>query len=260
MKCNECQEGIAAYLQNELDELDKEQFEKHLEDCQDCQLVLKQTEELLGVMDHSPVIEPPVALRSAFIEKLNREKSTLSSPEGKQVFFNQNFYRVAAAMALLVIGFSAGTLFTGESTDSSELADLKSEVQSMKQMVMMSMLRDESASERIQAVNYVNGFDEPSLEVIETLFHTLNEDESPNVRRAAIRAALEKFTYDENVRLLLIRSFEFQTDPVMQITLIDLMVELEEKRAAKKFQQLIDKDDIEEIVKEQAEIGLQLLI
>lgn len=259
MKCKECQEKVVQYLQHELDEDEKKRFEKHLSDCKDCQVVIKKTEELMQVIENSPVNEPSANLRSNFMEDLEVEKSKSGSPKASQVYLTQSFYRVAAAIALLVVGFSAGTLMSSENSNVTELSELKSEVQSMKQMVMVSMLRDESASERIQAVNYVDSFDEPSQEVIETLLRTLNEDESPNVRRAAIKG-LGKFTYDENVRLMLIRSFEFQTDPVVQITLIDLMVELDEKRAAKKFQQLIDQENIEEIVKKQAEIGLQFLI
>ena len=38
------------------------------------------------------------------------------------------------------------------------------------------------------------------------------------------------------------------------------MVELEDKRAAKKFQQLIDDAEVTGIVKDQAKIGIQLLI
>ncbi len=260
MKCKECQELMVGYAQEELNAQEKEQYEIHLQNCNDCQSKLRETKELLNIIDLSSAVEPSSALRSEFMDSLNIEKSRIGAQKVREVNFSKNFYRIAAAVALLIIGYSAGTLIShGGDTDTNELSELKKEVQSMKQMVMMSMLRDESASERIQAVNYVEGFDEPSEEVIETLLRTLNEDESPNVRRAAINA-LEKFAYDEHVRLMLIRSFEFQTDPVVQITLIDLMVDLEEKRAAKKFQQLIDQEDIEKIVKNQAEIGLQFLI
>ena len=259
MECKEFQELAAPYLQNELNVSESKAYEMHLNKCEECRLVLSQTKEVLSLLDQSPVLEPPVEGKSRFLEALKKEKDIINPKESRQVTLTPIVYRVAAAVALLVIGFGAGKWMPSNQENSSELADLKSEVHSMKQMVMMSMLKDESASERIQAVNFVEDFDQPSPEVIVTLFRTLNEDESPNVRRAAIKA-LEKFSYDENVRLMLVRSFEFQTDPVVQITLIDLMVELEEKRAAKKFQQLIDEEGTQKIVKQQAEIGLQLLI
>jgi len=259
MECRECQDRVVAYLQKELGDLEEKQFKEHLKSCENCQEILKQTEELFSVVDQNKEIEPPATLKARFLDDLNKEKSRLNAPVSKQVFPGTIFYRVAASLALLVVGFSAGMFLNQKETNVSELADLKSEVQSMKQMVMMSMLRDESASERIQAVSYVEDFNQPSQEVIQTLFNTLNKDESPNVRLAAVRA-LEKFSYDESVRLMLIKSFEFQTDPVVQITLINLMVELEEKRAAMKLQQLIDDTETEKIVRDQAQIGIQILI
>ncbi|MEQ9425488.1 MAG: HEAT repeat domain-containing protein [Cyclobacteriaceae bacterium] len=254
MECKNWEEKIPAYLNDELSSKSKEELEKHLQQCEVCQKKLDQTKALLKMIEVDQQVEAPAEIRQGFLKELEKEKA----PATESGFWDSWAFKIAASITLLIVGFAAGQ-FSSPERDDSELAELKNEMLSMKQMMMVSMLKDESASERIRAVGYVEEFDEPAPEVLETLFNTLNNDESPNVRLAAIKA-LEKFTYSEDVRLLLIKSMDFQEDPFVQISLINLMVDIEEKRSAKSLQQLMKKEGTQQIVKDQAQIGLQLLI
>ena len=254
MNCNDWKELIPAYIQGELDEKKKSDLKTHLKSCESCHLILEQTKELIEVMDNTAEVVPPPELKDHLLEALIEEKLKTVKSE-----FGFSLYKIAAAVALLIVGFGAGKLANSGNDQSEELAVLQNDIQSMKQLMMVSMLKEESASERIRAVASVEEFIEPSSEVIETLLATMNSDRSPNVRLAAIKA-LENFSSREEVKLALIKSFEFQDDPVIQICLINIMVDMEEKRAAKKFQELLDNETTQKIVKNQAEIGIQLLI
>ena len=258
MDCKHITELLPAFALDELTDQDKIDVQDHLASCNECSLKLQQTRELLSIIENAEAQEPATDQRQLFMTHLRAEKARELNKGGKVVSFSAISWRIAASIALLIVGYLAGSFSGNDLSSDDELVALKSEVQSMKQLVMQSMLTQETASERIKAVNLVEELDAPSYEVITTLFQTLNEDESPNVRLAALRA-LEAFTYDDNVKLLLIRSFEFQDNPIVQITLINLMIQLEEKRAAKKFQQLINSDNTEKVVKDQAAIGIQIL-
>src|SRR4030042_773191 len=108
----------------------------------------------------------------------------------------------------------------------------------MKKAAMFTMLRDESSSYRIQAVNYADEIETPDENVIEALVKTLNHDKNVNVRMAAAYA-LAKYAGQQAVCDSLVQSLPLQSDPILQVTLINILVERREKSALKPIQQII---------------------
>ena len=164
--------------------------------------------------------------------------------------------QIAAAVAHLIIGFGAGK-FSGDES-SNELALLKDEIQSLREVTLTSTLQRHSASERILAVNRIEQKTALNLELISTLISTLNSDESPNVRYAALQA-LEKFISEKEVRAELVKSLEAQTDPLIQISLITILVNAEERSAIAPLRDIVEDEDISPEVKKQAEVAIQVL-
>jgi hypothetical protein len=68
------------------------------------------------------------------------------------------------------------------------------------------------------------------------------------------------FVNQPSVRQGLIQSLSRQTSPLVQIALIDLIVELREKRATEALKELIEKEKINNEVKQRAEWGIQQLL
>ena len=93
-------------------------------------------------------------------------------------------------------------------------------------------------------------------ELVSTLINTLNSDESPNVRYAALQA-LEKYVDYTDVRSELVKSLESQQDPLIQISLITILVEAEERSAIAPLKDIINNEDVSPEVKQQAEVAIQ---
>ena len=55
-------------------------------------------------------------------------------------------------------------------------------------------------------------------------------------------------------------SLEEQTDPLIQISLISILTEAQEKHAIKPLKKILDQDSINMDVKRQADIALEILI
>ncbi|MEQ9466847.1 MAG: HEAT repeat domain-containing protein [Ekhidna sp.] len=167
-----------------------------------------------------------------------------------------SWMQIAAAVALLIIGFGAGKFSSPDS--SPELMALKTEIASLREATLTSSLQRHSASERIMAVNRIE--EQPSInaELISTLISTFNSDESPNVRYAALQA-LKKFINHEEVRAELVKSLEAQSDPLIQISLITILVEAEERSAIAPLKDIMEQEDISPEVKQQAEVAIQVL-
>jgi HEAT repeat protein len=121
------------------------------------------------------------------------------------------------------------------------------------------MLKDESSSNRIQAVSYVDDLDKADENVIEVLIKTLNYDKNVNVRMAAAYA-LSKFADQRTVCDSLVRSLSLQNDPILQVTLINILAERKEKSALIPIQKIISNKSTLKEVRAVAENSLRVLI
>ena len=151
------------------------------------------------------------------------------------------------------------TLFPYTTLFRSDITALQQDVRYMKQLLVTAMLEEQSANDRIKAVSFTEDISQPDVAIIEVLVKSLNTDKSPNVRIAAA-SALEKWQNNELVRAELVRSMDHQEDPIVQITLINMLINMNEKSAIKPFRKIAEDEEIEQLVRDQARIGIEVLI
>lgn len=170
--------------------------------------------------------------------------------------------RIAAGLALLIIGFGAGWLFQSQSERGTALAGLDGkearEVAEMKKVLAFEQMNNTSASERIQAVNHSYELPDADRDITQLLINTLNFDPNVNVRLAACQA-LTHFASETEVKEALIQSLAIQTDPNIQISLIEALVAIKEKRAVNQFQQLARNQEVLDVVRLKATEGMNRL-
>jgi hypothetical protein len=191
------------------------------------------------------------------------ELETAPKPSaGKVLRFPQpGAWQVAASIALLIIGFAAGRWYNppGNSSNTPPVTSADVRLLKMKNTLRYDQVRHTSASERIQAVNQVNSLHQSNQEITQLLINTMNFDDNVNVRLAACEA-LYRFKNEPQVREAFIQSLKIQTDPNLQITLIDILVDLKEKRAVDEIQRLIQDKNVLKVVRLKAEQGIGDLI
>ena len=124
---------------------------------------------------------------------------------------------------------------------------------------MLTLLDQPSANKRLQAVNEVGKLNKVTKTIITALFSTLNNDENVNVRLSAVDA-LKKYTEIPEVREGLVKSIINQNSPLVQMELADLMVVLQEKKAVKSFEKIIQEEDVNANVKEKMKESIQSII
>lgn len=166
--------------------------------------------------------------------------------------------RLAFGVALLVAGFLGG-YFLNSPTQKTEVATLTEEVTNLKEMVMLSLLEKESATDRLKAVSLTSEMDQASRKVTQALIQTLNQDGNVNVRLAALDA-LRPYTNDSEVRAALIRSIGKQSSPLVQVALSELMVELQEKKSVGELKKLLESETTPGDVKKRIEENIEVLI
>lgn len=163
-----------------------------------------------------------------------------------------------AAVISLLIGLTAG-FFLASGNKRSELAALRNDIQEIKEMTILTKLKDESASQRILAVYEVQQVDQADDETIGALINVLNIDDNVNVRIAAADA-LFRFGNRDIVRKAFIQALSHEDDPNLQIRLINMLVSLNETRAIPKLQEMMNNRDQLQIVRETAASGIGQLL
>ncbi|MBO9611639.1 MAG: HEAT repeat domain-containing protein [Dyadobacter sp.] len=170
--------------------------------------------------------------------------------------------RIAAGLALLIIGFGAGWVFQSQSESGSVMAGLDGkeagQVAEMKKVLAFEQMNNTSASERIQAVNHSYEIPDADQDITQLLINTLNFDPNVNVRLAACQA-LAHFADETEVKEALIQSLAIQTDPNIQISLIETLVAIKEKRAVDQLQQLARNQEVLDVVRLKATEGMDRL-
>jgi HEAT repeat protein len=125
--------------------------------------------------------------------------------------------------------------------------------------MLLSLLQDPSASQRIRAVSYTDEISNVNYKVIDALFTTLNEDPNVNVRLSTLEA-LVKLSREPRVREGLVRSINLQESPIMQSAIADVMVKLQEKSSVQYLKRLMNKKGLNQMVKLNIEKSIQKLI
>ena len=208
-------------------------------------------------MDKSKNIEPSQELKQKFDEFLAGEIAA-TKKTAKVIFFQSAFYRVAAAVALLIVGGGIGLWISKQHDQRQEIAEIKKEMERTKVMMMALIENQQSASQRLQGVNVALTIDNADDEVVKALAKRMNEDPNTNVRLAAMDA-LSKFHNEPLVRKVLIDALSNQKDPVVQIALIQLMVKMKEKGIVNDLKRIVDDEHTMKAVKDEAYSGIMEL-
>ncbi len=144
MTCEEAQVKMAESWAQSLNGPDELAYDAHLLDCEACR---NQSARLQGTwrgLASLPADEPSPKLRVRFYETLS------AYVEGSSVKSRRRWplaWQIAAGVALLIAGGGAGYALHYER---SQVARLHEEVAGMRQLVALTLLQQQSASDRLQ--------------------------------------------------------------------------------------------------------------
>jgi HEAT repeats len=197
--------------------------------------------------------QPSLSVDDRFYQMLNEEKQVT-----KAVLAIPLYQRLAIAAGLMVGGFLIGYLLQSNS-GKQEVTQLTEQVSELKEMMMLSLLEKESASQRLKAVSLTSEMDQVSDKVTEALFATLNSDENVNVRLAALEA-LKPYVRNSKVRSGLIAAISKQDSPLVQVSLAELMVAIQEKKSVGALKQLLENENTPKEVRTKISESIEVLI
>jgi len=132
---------------------------------------------------------------------------------------------------------------------------LREEVRSLSHLVALSLLRNESAADRLQGVSYSRGAGAADPRVLAALLEAANRDSNDNVRLAAIDA-LKPLLGRAEVRDSLLAGFDSQRSPLVQIALVDAVAASSGRDAAPALRSLLGHPKLDPAVRQRVETSL----
>ncbi len=244
---------ITDYIDGSLEANSLEEFNRYVEEGH---IDMAEVESMMAFeekLSNSPDLVPSEQLSKNFYSMLGEEKAKLAQKPSFNLqaslneFLSTGFSTVAFGLAILVLGVIGGQLFSSKSYEG-ELSQLTSQMDDMKEMMMMSMLKERSASKRLQGLQISSDMVSENEQITDAMFATLNNDESTNVRLAAL-TILASYANDPEIRAGLINSITEQDSPTMQVALAELMAELQEPKAKEEFQSILEGENTPDEVK-----------
>jgi hypothetical protein len=263
-------EQIPECLAGRLDATAREKLIDHLDSCSACRAEVAELGVVWRGFESMSEAEPSPAVRTRFLETLNAYQEGYHEAQRRQSYnvpqkswwallWARPAWQAAFSAALLLAGGTAGRYVAGErARGNPEMAQLQAQVENLRQLVTLSLLQEQSPSQRLRGVTYSYQVTQPDPQVEQELLHTVNHDSNVNVRLSAVDA-IAKFAKSPEVRRALVDSIPMQDSPLVQVALIDLLVQLNDKDAVPTLRKLVQEKETDESVRQRADSAVQRL-
>jgi hypothetical protein len=266
MKCEQIAEFLPDYLAASLRPVQSQSVEQHLASCAECSEVVALWQKLGALPEEQPGAEGRLRFE-AMLHAYQTGRGEQAEKEKRPSLWNMaQWFRspagaVAWSFALLVIGAFVGVQLGSrkQPETSPDVAAMRSELASMRQLVALSMLQQQSASQRLEGVSWTRGEEHLDPQVLNALMHTLRYDPSVDVRLAALDALSRRANAQPQLRQNVVAALQEQQSPLVQVALIDQLVEWRDRAAAQQLQQLRQSPNLNPTVKQRAEWAISKL-
>jgi hypothetical protein len=261
---------LSAYINGEVDDETRTRIQAHLAECSGCREEYESMNLLWTELAELPGGQPGESLRQRFYAMLNSYPRNEPEHPSRRSHAPKNWLEIfmprhpalqfGFLSVALVIGILLGRM--GQSSQSpdheKEMVQLHEEIRDMNRLLTVSLLQQQSASERLRGVSMSYQTVQQDPEITDALLHTLKYDPNVNVRLAALDA-IARSADQEKLRRELLQILPEQSSPLLQIAMVDLMVQAHEKQSLGIFKQMIQNPSINSSVKKKLQQGIQQL-
>jgi len=282
------QDQLIAYLSGNLDEKSTALVAGHLGGCESCGRELESLRRVWLSLGKVPDEVPESDLQARFgrtLEALEASAGALSAATGTPDTRRPDRRGVpvhagpkpgwldwisprhpAVQFALVLVLFAVGGVVGGllgyrmgaGNVDTAGMVQLREEVRSVNRLLIVSLLQQQSAAERLQGVSWSYKVDQADPEVTRALLRTLDQDANVNVRLAALDAVSRSIDRPA-VREGLLHSLTDNSSPMVQLAILDVVVHSDMKESVSALKSILENPTVNKVVKSRVEQALQYL-
>jgi hypothetical protein len=246
MKYEVIQDKLIDFIDQSLSEQEMKEIQEDIDQNQELAQEVEEMRKIFFEMSEEEMEHPSASLRINFEQMLEEEKVAQ-----KSVVINlqertswKSFLRVAASVFIVASAFVIGTMVNN--TDNNQIEQV------------LATIENESSSQRIAALNRSENIETIDRRILEAFIDRMLYDEKPSVRLATVEA-LVKFASEEMVKVAFLKALEKDTDPAIQIELIQVLAKIEEKRALTPMKDLLNSEEVPEYVKKEIQYNISSL-
>ena len=247
---------LIQFLEGNLAPVEEAELKSRLETEPALQGELAHLLELYAEFDDIQAVPVPRQVDQGFYAFLDQVQSSSKPEEAKQVRMYWKWASIAAGVLVLITLASSIYLNLNQQE---QLMIMQRDIEKTQRMLILSMLENPSASNRMQAMGVRLQQVERDDEVLDALQQVLDYDPNVNVRLKAA-SALANFIDEPAVIGILIASLNKQSYPQVQIALIEILTEARKKEAVEAFHKLLEQEQLMDIVRDKAAEGIGVLL
>jgi len=252
MNCEDARRNFVEYWRGALDPAEMEPFRDHLAACEACRHEAERLKPIWSALGELPEAEPGIGTRTRFYAQLREWERRETRRQDMFSWLRHPALQAGFALLILGAGIAIGNL---TARSSGQVAELRSEVNSMKQLVTLSLLQQQNASDRLRGVTWSYRVEQSDSEVLSALLQTVNHDPNVNVRLAAVDA-LHNFSDSPVGRKGLEQALNKQSSPLVQVAILDQLAEMHDKSGVPAIEALMASQNTNPQVKEHARWAL----
>ena len=259
-----CQQAMDRLLsQMEDGAFNEEALESLCRQFPDCSDQLRASYDLWQNMDDLAVVpEPSQAMDAGFYKMLNDFSAQAATSRTRLPLewwtWNGFSLKWAVIAGVFLLGLASGLFFQPAPIVPASLT-LEEEMGKTTRESYAKLTSSSSASDRLLGLQMAKQLERPDDRILEALNHTLLYDENTNVRLSAIETMIH-FSDNPQVRENLIRAIPYQTSPLVQLTLAEVVLALKDKRAVEEIRRLLQSEQVELEVKMKLEDTIETLL
>lgn len=252
------------FISGNMSENEKREFENFLDSNPEYKTEFMELSDTWKDIDALDAPRPSEEMDETFFSMLNEEVGRTKRKNPSEVLMKwiSIFLKPQLAYGILLLGIGFGLGFYINSANNSDRTTaivVNEETEDVRQKLVLTLLDQPSANQRLQGVSEANKIDEVDETVIKALLQTLNRDSNVNVRLAAVES-LTNYVGNPLVRQGLVQSIPYQESPILQITLANLMVALQEKASIEPFKQLLQEKELDTTVQKKIKKSIESII
>jgi hypothetical protein len=254
MNCEAAAELMAGDWPGELTEAERAALAAHLEGCSACRDEAEALAALWRAVGELPDEEPAPRLRARFegmlaaeLERERGDRVVHADFRPRRAAVAPWVTRFAAVAATLAIGVLAGSELARR-RDDRQIEALRREVASLHETVATALLAGGSSSDRLAGVAYGRGVTGADPRVAEALLQALLHDPDVNVRLSALEA-LRPLAGRAAERGKLVAALARQDSPLVQLSLIEVLLESDGEAARGELRRLLDDPHLDPAVR-----------
>lgn len=265
------------FLAGTFDASNRGKIQTHLQSCPSCKQEYENLSTLWNSLGALPEEKPGPQLRARFDAMLAAYEQGIRHATSRATLLDsldlligrlwprRPALQFGVAVLTLALGGVIGTMIEhtpqppATIQTSLEMAQLHGEVQTIRGMLAVSLMQQQSASERLKGITMSSHIAETNPRVMQSLLDALRYDPSVNVRLAALDALAGSIDEPE-VRGTIVDALAKQSSPLVQLGMVELVVEAHDKTSLGILNKMEKDPKVNKIVRKKIQQGIKLLL